>query len=101
MKQYAGYSVDFQAFWKYYNATVKKNYGNDYWKVFQNAFLAALNDEGYPNGLHSDTINFVWKHMTKLCNRATTIMKSNGVPATGCTSFTTNFKKWFKSYYNA
>ena len=101
MKQYAGYSVDFQAFWNYYNATVKKNYANDYWKLFQNAFLSVMSDEGCPNGYHSDTVNIVWKHMTKLCNRATTLMKSNGVPAAACTSFTSNFKKWFKSYYDA
>lgn len=101
MKPYAGYSVSFPAFWKYYNQTVKKNYADDYWRSFQSAFLKAMADEGYENGFYSNTLNLVWQHMTKLCNRSTTIMKSNGVPAAACTSFTTNFKKWFKSYYNA
>ena len=63
--------------------------------------LKSMADEGYENGFYSNTVNLVWQHMTKLCNRSTTIMKSNGVPAAACTSFTTNFKKWFKSYYNA
>ena len=101
MKQYAGYSVDFSAFWRYYNETVKKNYADDYWKAFQSAFRTAMADDGYQDGHYSDTVNLVWKHMTKLCNRSTTIMKSNGVPAAACTSFTKNFRVWFKSYYNA
>ena len=101
MKQYAGDHVNFQAFWKYYNSTVKKNYADDYWRSFQNAFSTAMDDEKIWSGIHSNAVNLVWKHMTKLCNLATTIMKSNGVPAAACTSFTKNFKIWFKSYYDA
>lgn len=93
--------MNFSAFWSYYNQTVKKNYGDKYWRAFQDAFLTAMSGEGFENGFYSDTVNLVWKHMTKLCNRSTTLMKSNGVPTVACTSFTTNFKKWFKSYYNA
>lgn len=70
-------------------------------RSFQNAFSTAMDDEKIWSGIHSNAVNLVWKHMTKLCNLATTIMKSNGVPAAACTSFTKNFKIWFKSYYDA
>ena len=101
MKQYAGDNINFPAFWKYYNATVKKNYGDDYWRSFQNAFKKAMDEEGIWCGIHSNAVNMAWKKMTKLCTRATTIMKSNGGPGVACTSVTKNFKVWFKSYYNA
>ena len=61
MKQYAGYSVSFPAFWKYYNQTVKKNYADDYWRSFQSAFLKAMSDEGYKNGFYSNTSRTVFR----------------------------------------
>lgn len=101
MKAYAGYSVAFGDFWNYYDGTVRTNYARDYGASFENAFRKSMADAGFQNGLNSDTVNMVWKHMTKLCNRSTTLMKSQGVPAAACTSFTKNFRKWFKSYYDA
>lgn len=98
MKRWAGYNVAFDKFKTYYRATSRTD-NSRYLDRFTTAFKYWMHEGGYPQGMYSDTINWVHAHMTKLCTKTRTTMISNGVPAASATQVINIFKRWFKDTY--
>ena len=98
MKPYAGYSVDFNAFWQYYRGTVRADYSS-YRQGFVRCFCACEKKYGISEGFGSNHVNLVGKYLTKICKDTRVMMLSQGIPDVATKSIIDKFKKWFVSYY--
>lgn len=98
MKPYAGYSVDFNAFWQFYGETVRTNYSN-YKQVFVRCFCVCEEKYGLSEGFGSNHVNLVGDYLTKICKDTRIMMLSLGVPDVATRNIIEKFKKWFISYY--
>lgn len=91
-----GYRVELDEFNKYYRSTSRTD--NSAWlRTFANAFRDEMRKEGYPDGLYSDTVNYVEHDIAKLCRNTRVKMISKGCPAASATQVISSFKRWFKS----
>ncbi len=99
MKKWAGYNVNFVNFKKYYRATSRTD-NSRYLDRFATSFSYWMDQLGYPQGLYSDTVNWVDKNMSKLCTKVRTSLVSKGVPPAAVTQITNSFKRWFKNTYD-
>ncbi|MCD7765284.1 MAG: hypothetical protein LUH53_02025, partial [Lachnospiraceae bacterium] len=95
---YKGYRIDFTAFWNYYKGTVRVDY-SQYSRMFNNCFMYEMDKAGYPQGLHSNTVNLVQRDLTRLCRDTRMDILSKGAPDAAIKSITSYFKKWVMSYY--
>lgn len=98
MKRWAGCAVAFDKFKTYYKATSRTDNSRCLEK-FSSAFRYWMDKGGYPQGFHSDTVNWVHAHVSTLCTKTRTMMISNGVPAASATQVINIFKRWFKDTY--
>lgn len=98
MKPYAGYSTNFNAFWKFYEGTAKVNYSK-YRTTFVNCFCECEKQFGISEGYGSNHVNLVGDHLTEICKSTRVAMLSKGVPEAAVKNIIERFKKWFKSYY--
>ena len=98
MRPYAGYSIDFSAFWKFYKSTTRADY-SQYRSSFVRCFCASEKKFGLSEGYGSNHVNLVGDHLTQICSYTRTAMLSNGVPEAAVKNIIARFKKWFISYY--
>lgn len=96
MRAYAGYGVNYRAFWEYYNNSSKVNY-SQYSRIFDRCFQDCINRHGI--GYCSNHVNLVAAKLTPICRDTRTAMLSNGVPDAAIKHITSKFKKWIVSYY--
>lgn len=98
MRPYAGYSINFEAFWKYYRGATRVDYSG-YRATFVKCFCESEAKYGLSEGYGSDHVNAVDKRLAPICSQTRVLMLSKGVPDAAIKHITTHFKKWFKSYY--
>lgn len=98
MKPYAGYSINFEAFWKYYREATRVDYSR-YRAIFVKCFCISEKKYGLTEGYGSNHVNLVGSKLTPICSQTRIEMLSNGVPDAAIKHIITHFKKWFNSYY--
>ncbi|MGN0168082.1 MAG: hypothetical protein ACI4AB_08575 [Acetatifactor sp.] len=98
MKPYAGYSINFEAFWKYYKGAARSDYSR-YRAIFVKCFCESEAKYGLSEGYGSDHVNAVGKRLAPICSQTRVLMLSKGVPDAAIKHIITHFKKWFNSYY--
>lgn len=96
--RFKGYGVDFNAFWNYYRASCRTDYSR-FSSLFNKCFMERMDRAGFPQGLHSNTVNLVEKNMARLCRETRTEMLSRGATDAAVRAIMNSFKKWFSNHY--
>lgn len=96
MRPYAGYRIDYNAFWKYYRESSRVDYSN-YRNLFIRCINVSIEDAGI--GYCSNHVNMVDKKLTQICKETRVLMLSNGAPDAATKHIIERFKKWIKIYY--
>ena len=96
MRAYAGYGIDYSAFWNYYRHTSKVDY-SQYAQLFKNCMVNSIDSLGIYYG--SAYVNNVGDNLTKVLKRAKVSMASNGMPDKAIKHISEKFKKWLYEYY--